>query len=415
MRFFIYCLFRAFGCCIAALPYRAIHGLGRSAGTCAYYLHRPFRKKAMVNLSIAFGTSHSEQELKAIAIHSFQNLMITILEFFRLKKSHGNLSEIVVLQENSQIEALLKERKGIVFLSAHQANWEIPFLALTDRFKGIAIGRPIKNRWLYNWVLSVREMNGGKIVMPKNAIRAGIKALLRGEFLGIVGDQAYPESPYSYPLFGTRAWTASTPALLAYKTGCPLAAGMTKRINGRYQVSASPLIWPDLNVPLKDEVPRMMDAAMKYLEASIAEQPDQWMWVHDRWKQQEINHVKREYRYGFILIVLPTDPRPFLEILPLFRTIYPRSFLTFFVPKGTSVDLQDCTVKEYEREEDLFIRDWRFQLVLDFYNSHRLRRHFLKLGASKTLHLGQMKKNCSLYEAIKTQLVKSECLKTVTF
>ncbi|MFC2049337.1 hypothetical protein ACFLR2_01535, partial [Chlamydiota bacterium] len=308
----------------------------------------------------------------------------------------------------------LNNKQGMVFLSAHQANWEIPFLALTERYKGVAIGRPIKNRWLYDWVLSVREMNGGKIVMPKNAIRAGIRALLRGEFLGIVGDQAYPESPYSYPLFGTRAWTASTPALLAYKTGSPLSAGITRRISGRYQVSGSPLIWPNLSAPLKDEVPRMMNEAMGYLEASIAEQPDQWMWVHDRWKQQGIDHVKRKYRYGFVLIILPPDPRPFLEILPLFRAIYPRSFLTFFVPKGTSASLEECTFKEYEREEDLFIRDWRFQIVLDFYNSPKLRRHFLKLGAFKALHLGKMQKNCSLHDAIKNKLVKTECLSTVT-
>ncbi len=415
MHFFVYCLFRAFGFCIGQLPYRVIHGLGRCAGTCAYYLHRPFRKKAMSNLAIAFGTTHSEEELRVIAIQSFQNLMITLLEFFRLKKSRGKLSEIVTLQENSQIDVLLKNKQGVIFLSAHQANWEIPFLVLTDRYKGIAIGRPIKNQWLYKWVLSVREMNGGKIVMPKAAIRAGIKALSKGEFLGIVGDQAYPESPYSYPLFGTRAWTASTPALLAYKTGCPLVAGKTRRINGRYHVSGSELIWPNLNVPVKDEVPRMMDAAMRYLETSIAEQPDQWMWVHDRWKQQGIDHVKRQYRFGFILIILPPDPSPFLEILPLFRAIYPRSFLTFLVPEGTSIPLENCSVKEYASEEDLFIRDWRFQMVLDFYNSRPLRRHFLKLGAFKALHLGKMKKNCPIHEAIKYKLVKSECLTTVTF
>jgi Kdo2-lipid IVA lauroyltransferase/acyltransferase len=411
MHFLIYCAFRAFGFFVSLLSYKALRHLGNFVGICAYHVHRPFRKKALANLAIAFGETKDEKERIRIAKHSFQNLMITLLEFFRFKKSHKKISEIATFEDNPELAALLNQKQGVVFLSAHQANWEIPFLALTDRYPGIAIGRPIKNKWLYKLVLSVREMNGGKIVMPKNAIRASIKALTKGEFLGIVGDQAYPESPYFYPLFGTRAWTASTPALLAYKTACPLVVGTTKRVEGRYVISGSNPIWPNLNAPMKEEVVRMMDEAMRCLEKSIAQIPGQWMWVHDRWKQQGIDHVKRKYRYGFVLITLPPDPQPFLKILPLFRAVYPRSFLTFFVPKGVSISLADCAVKEYVKESDLFVRDWRFQLVLDFYDSPKLRRHFLKLGAFKALALKNMKQKNTLEETIRHKLIKPECLK----
>lgn len=414
IQFLIYCAVRAFGFFISLLSYKSLHQLGAFAGIGAYYLHRSFRKKALANLSIAYGETKSEKERIQIAKKSFQHLMITCLEFFRFKRSKGKLSEIALLQKTPELIDLLEHKQGIVFLTAHQANWEIPFLALTELYPGIAIGRPIKNRRLYNLILSVREMNGGKIVTPKDAIRSSLRALSHGKFLGIVGDQAYPESPYSYPLFGTRAWTTSTPALLAYKTACPLVVGTTKRIDGRYIISGSKPIWPNLNAPIKEEVPRMMDEAMRCLERSISEAPEQWMWVHDRWKQQGIDHVKREYRYGFILIVLPPNPQPFLEILPLFRRIYPRSFLTFFVPKGCSISLPDCTIKEYEKESDLFVHDWRFQMILDFYDSYKLRRHFLKMGAFEALSLKEMKQKESLKETIKHQLVKSECLTAVS-
>jgi Kdo2-lipid IVA lauroyltransferase/acyltransferase len=410
MEFLVYCCFRAFGFFVSLLSYRTLHYLGNVAGICAYYLHRSFRKKALANLTIAFGETKSEQERIAIAKKSFQNLMITCLEFFRLKKSYKKISEIATFQDQPELEAWLNNKHGVVFLSAHQANWEIPFLALTERYSGIAIGRPIKNKRLYQLVLSVRQMHGGKIVLPKNAIRASLKALAKGEFLGIVGDQAYPESPYFYPLFGTRAWTASTPALLAYKTGSPLVAGTTKRHEGSYIIAGSPLIWPNLNAPIKDEVPRMMDEAMRHLEKSIALAPEQWMWVHDRWKQQGIDHVKRKYRYGFVLITLPPDPQNFLDLFPLFRKIYPRSFLTFFVPKGRAFSFSDCTILEYEKESDLLVRDWRYQLVLDFYDSRKVRRHFLKLGAFKALSLHHMKKRNTLAETIMHALVKPECI-----
>lgn len=415
--FLVYCCFRAFGWFISLLPYRIIHGFGKIAGSGAYHLHRSFRKKALANLAIAYGDKKNEEERKKIAKRSFQNLMITCLEFFRLKKSKGRFSEIVSIEGMDEADKLLQKKQGLIFLTGHQANWEIPFLAATSRFQGVAIGRPIKNKWLYNWVLSIREMNGGKIVMPKNAIRQGMRALKEGKFLGIVGDQAVPDSPYAYPLFGTRAWTSSAPALLAYKTGCPIVVCCNKRVGHRYHITGSLPIWPNLSNPIKEEVPRLMDEAMRFLEASIQRKPEEWMWVHDRWKQQGIDHVKREFRYGFILIILPPDPTPCLPLLPLLRKIYPRSFLTFFVPEHLELSIDGCEVRRYRSEQDLFVRDWRFQLVIDFYGSKKLCRHFRKLGAFKTLDVPKMQKmapGLSFAETLKQALVKAECLKDVS-
>ncbi len=396
-----YILFRFFGFWISLLPHRVLLLIGRFTGWCAFYLHRPFRKKALANLAIAYGDTKSEEERKKLAIASFQNLMITLLEFFQLK---GKSSRLVTLEENTEVASLLEKKQGVIFLTGHQANWEIPFLAVSNRFPGIAIGRPINNPHLYKWVLSVRESNGGKIVMPKSAIRQGMRALKEGKFLGIVGDQAFPSSPYSYPLFGTRAWTTSTPALLAYKTNSPIVVAMTQRVKGHYQVASSPPIWPDLTKPMKDDVVRIMDEAIGSLEKSIQKRPEQWMWVHDRWKQQGVDHVKRVYRYGFILVILP--PNPDLSLVTTLRKIYPRSFLTFYAPKGCDIPGEE--VRFYENEHDLLQRDWRFQLVLDFYDSPKARRHFKKLAAFKALSLPHDR------DTIIQTLVKPECHTTVS-
>lgn len=384
-----YYLLRMIGGIISLLPYPTLHAVGRTLGVVIYYVHRPFRKKTMTNLAIAYGKTKSIEERRKIAKRSFQNLMITCLEFFRLKKSKGKLAEIVTMEGGEEVFKLIEKGQGIVFLTGHQANWEIPFIGLTAHAKGIAIGRPIKNKRLYEWVLSVREMNGGKIVMPRFAIKKGMEALGRGEFLGIVGDQAFPESSYSYPLFGTRAWTTSAPALIAYRTKSPLVVAMTKRVKGKYVITGSPLLWPDTTKPLKEEVVRLMDEAMGYLERSIQERPHEWMWQHDRWKQQQIDHVKRKYRYGFVLVVLPLE----IDIdFTMFRKIYPRSFLTFLAPKGAHIPIHDVDVIEYREEKDLFLDDWRYQIVIDLYGCAKMRRHYRNLGAFQTLSLQKMKK-----------------------
>ena len=68
--------------------------------------------------------------------------------------------------------------------------------------KGLAIGKPIKNKYLYERVKSIREKNGGKITVPKSALKHGLKALRRGVFLGILGDQGMPSSDFSLPFLG---------------------------------------------------------------------------------------------------------------------------------------------------------------------------------------------------------------------
>lgn len=382
-----YLFVRLFGALISLLPYSAIHALGRITGSLIYYVYTPYRKKAMSNLAIAYGNTKTEKERKKLARQSFQNLMITCLEFFRLKKK--DLPKVIKMVEPEKVTTLQEKGQGIVFLTGHQANWEIPFLCVNMLSPGgVAVGRPINNPRLYKWVLSVRQMNGGKIVMPRQTIKAGLKALRAGKYIGIVGDQAFPESDYSYPLFGTRAWSTTAPALLAYKAKCPIIVGTTHRKSGYYEVRGSSPLWPNYDLPMKDSVTDLMDRAFKHLEESIKGSPDQWMWIHDRWKQQEIDHVKRIYRYGFILVLVPKNAPD--DIRARLEKIYPRSFLTFLTP-----------------EDDLFCRDWRYQLVLDFVGLPKVRRHFCKLGAVRAIPL--------TLENMKQTLVKPECQHTVSF
>lgn len=385
-----YLLFRFFGFFLSLLPHTVLYTLGCGLGWVAFYLHVPFRKKALNNLAIAYGETKSEKERRRIAIASFQSLLVTLLEFLYLQKNQKKqLEALVSLEDTEQSMCLLEQKQGVVFLVAHQANWEVPFLALTRHFPGVAIGKPTKNQRLYRWILSVRESYGGKILEPDDAIRLGLEAIQEGKFVGIVGDQAFPTSSYSYPLFGTRAWTSTTPALLAYKTGAPLIVGTIERKGRHYLVRGSPPIWPAYDTSYKEEVSRMMDIAMAHLEKSFYAHPEQWMWIHDRWKPKGVKRIKRIYRHGFILILLPKGADPTLPAL--LRKIYPDSFLTVYAPKDTLPSSTEYEVRYYEREEELFIKDPRFQMVFDFCNLPALRKHLCRSGALRAEYFTQDK------------------------
>lgn len=392
-----YGLIRLISYPFSLMSYKLIHRIGRALGSCAYYLDRHHRKRVLNNLAIAESLQLSHEERKKIAKESFQNLVITTMEYFRLKASRNNLEEIVTAENRELLDEIYDQGKGFIIFSGHQSNWEVPFLELTRCWKGAAIGRPIKNKALYDYILSIRQLFGGKVIPPKSALKSGTQILKEGHFFGFAGDQGLPESSYSYPFFGTRAWTSAGPAILAYKTNSPIIVLTNKRENNKYTTHYSKPIYPNVESALKTEVIRMMDEANKLLEDSIRHSPGEYLWQHNKWKQTEVNHVKREYRHDFILIALPEDPEKFHSIFPylnILKKVYARGFFTFLIPqkfrKEADLDFGQCLF--YENESELYRDDWKTQMLLDFIDSKKMRQHYLNKSAFKALRLSEILK-----------------------
>ena len=139
----------------------------------------------MSNLALASSLQLDDKQILEIAKQSFENLAINCLEFPRLEVEK-NLASIIHCENPEVASQLYAKGHGIIFFCAHQANWEVLFLDGTTRMKGVAIGKSIKNKRLYQWIVSIRERNGGKIIAPHNAVREGFRALKKGAFLGIV-------------------------------------------------------------------------------------------------------------------------------------------------------------------------------------------------------------------------------------
>lgn len=379
------------------MSYTRIHALGKTLGTLCYYLLPKFRKRTLSNLALASTLNLSEKQIRSIAKESFQNLVITCLEYPKLARERA-IEQLASCENPETAEALLKSGKSVIFFCGHQANWEILFLEGTRRMKGVAIGRPVKNQLLYNWVLVMREKHGGKIISPKNAVKEGLRALRKGGcFLGIVGDQGMPDSGYQSLFFGKKAWTSPLPAILSYRTGSPIIVATTKREAGKYVIHYSDPLWPRAEDTLENETKRLMGETLKLLEDKIKERPGEWLWQHNRWKQQTPEKLKKRFRHESIAIILPDVKEAFEAILShlhTFKEIYPHEFLTFFVPKvfcPVSL-LQDVEQIPYENLDDLLIRDYRFKLLFNFSSYPEVRAHFLKLSAFDVLSFADLKK-----------------------
>lgn len=397
--FLSYVLIRTLTFPLRFVPYRWIHRLGNAFGRLAFHLIPSYRKRALSNLALAKSLALNNEQIIETAKQTFGNLAINCLEYAKLG-ADNRLQDTIECQNLEVVQNLQNKGQGSIFFCAHQANWEILFLYGTLLMKGVAIGKPIKNSRLYNWIVSIREKNGGKIIAVKNGIREGLRALKSGAFLGIVGDQSTAGSGHHSLFFGRPAWTSSAPALLAYKTNCPIIFVETKRIQGKYQISFSKPIWPDLTKPLETQVSQMMDQTLELLEKSIKATPGQWLWQHNRWKQQGIQKILRKFRYDSICILLPEDPEAFAKInqhLPTLKEIYPTESFFLFTHRLNVPSIEAEEIFYYEKAEELLREDYRFKLVLNFTENQKVKPYYLRLSAFKVLSLSDLKKLAKPY------------------
>ena len=387
---FNYLLIRIFSFPFGFFPYQWIHWIGRRIGSVAYYCMRDYRKRALSNLALANDLHiKSEKELIRIAKQSFQNLAINVLEYPRFDREK-DLSRVIRCDNPEVANALHQKGQGIIFFCGHQSNWEALFLDGTSRMKGIAIGKSIKNAHLYRWVVSIREKMGGKIIAPRNAVKEGLRALRKGTFMGIVGDQGMPDSGYSFPFLGRKAWTTTAPALLAYKTNSPIIVATTRRIKGGYRIHYSEPIWPQLNEPLDQETVRLMNASLTILQESIQASPGEWLWQHNRWKQQTPQILYKRFRKDCICVILPDDPVQFAKIqphLPTLKQIYPSDFLFLLVPEAfKNAALIPAEIIYYREPKNIYLRDYRFKLIFNF-TAYSVKKHYEKLSAFEVIDI----------------------------
>jgi len=377
----IYYFIRIFTYPLSFFPIKTIHLLGKIIGSLAFYIMPEYRKTALSNLALSnLNLKKKNKNIKKIARKSFQNLAINILEFLKLSKmKNENLKNFITCKNPQKAQKLYKNKKGIIFFCGHQANWDLLFIDGNLRMKGVAIARPIENKKLYKWLLSIREKTNGKIVNKKNGIKEGLKALREGKFLGIVTDQGMPSSNYSFDFLGRKAYFSNISALLSYKTNSPIIVATIKRKNYKYFIDYSDPIFPNNKNSKEKEVKYLMDKSFKLLEESIKKNPDQWLWQHNMWKKQTPTKIYKKFRRDSIAIILPKEKKLFYQIikaLPTIKDLYKEEFVSLYIPSiYKNIKLPIDEIVEYKNFKKM-AKDYKFKLVYNFSKNRKIKRHF---------------------------------------
>jgi KDO2-lipid IV(A) lauroyltransferase len=253
-------------------------------------MDRRHQKVAMENLRLAFGTEKSDQELRSIAQRSYQHLGFSLAELARVMVSPPQrVMEWVRIEGMDHFIDAHKKGRGVLYLTAHLGNWEL--MALTQSLQGYPISvvaRPVDNPLLEGLLSSLRSRWGNRVVRKGGALREVLKLLKRGETVGFLLDQNVAiDQGVFVNFFGRLACTHKTLALLALKTGAAVLPAFTFREEeNKHRIVVEPPVSLEESGDTERDLVINTQKFTSLIESYIRKYPDQWLWVHRRWKTQ---------------------------------------------------------------------------------------------------------------------------------
>jgi len=248
----------------------------------------PIRKKVVFkNLKIAF-PEHDYQINKKLAYKIYLSFAITLVEILYLPymKKH-ELIEAVECSNPQLILEKFKEGRGVILLSSHFGNWEFGAIsiAMQVHLPFSVIVKPLRNPLVYKWMNNARTKFGNEVVPLGVSIRKTYQTLKEKKIVAMVADQRGPSEGVRVDFFGKKVSVYTGPAALALKTSAPLICGIAIRgKNYKYKMDLVEISQQNLPQGEEEKILEISQRYTSYLEKVIRENPEQWLWMHNRWK-----------------------------------------------------------------------------------------------------------------------------------
>ncbi|MBI4398765.1 MAG: lysophospholipid acyltransferase family protein [Candidatus Omnitrophica bacterium] len=289
-RFWLYIAARIAIFIFRLLPRRAALALAEWGGALAYEWLGKYRQTALANLELAYGNEKSYAELETIARGSFINCAKSAADWVlypRFNRSNWR-SVIHWNDELERVGNLLAQGKGLIVVTGHFGNWEM--LAASFRlfgFPGAVVGRRIYYEPYNRFIVNARLSKGVKTYYRDDSPRELLKVLRSNQILGIVADQDVDSIEGIFiPFFGKLAYTPVAPARLSIATGAPIVPAFILRNPGddTYRLVVEEPVYPDASRSREEETLRLTEYWNGAIEKYVRQCPDQWVWMHRRWK-----------------------------------------------------------------------------------------------------------------------------------
>jgi Kdo2-lipid IVA lauroyltransferase/acyltransferase len=236
------------------------------------------RRTAVRNLEMAgFG---QRKEITDGVFRSIARTLVTFAQFPAMTRD--NIGRWIRYEGLENLQNALDKGRGVLIATAHLGNWELSAFAhaLMTGPMNIVV-RPLDNRRVDGFVERQRALSGNRIIEKKDAARGILRALAANEAVGILIDQNTSiEQGVFIDFFGVKACAGSAFAKLAHHSGAPVIPGFAlwSEKESRHVLRFYP------PVEMMGDVAADTQRIHAVLESAIREHPDQWLWIHRRWK-----------------------------------------------------------------------------------------------------------------------------------
>ena len=288
LRFFLWAGLVGLRAAFRWMPRRLGLKLCAGLGATAYFLLRSERRKALLHLRWAFEEERGVEARRRIALESFRNLGRTFFEVLTLDRlSRNDVDRLVKFEGEDALKAAAAHGRGVIFVTGHIGNWELLGLAVAMRYPLAVVAAPIYDPRVEALMVRLRAAHGVETLVrdAPGSLRRLLATLRKGGVVGILIDQDTKTDGVFVPFFGREAYTPTGAARLALRTGAAVVVGFLIR-EGRDRhrgVIRGPLILHasgNMDRDVRDQTARFT----KIIEDQIRETPEQWVWMHERWR-----------------------------------------------------------------------------------------------------------------------------------
>jgi Kdo2-lipid IVA lauroyltransferase/acyltransferase len=270
------------------LPRSVARLVGAAFAAIAYRVRTPLRRAAQTNLRIAF-PEISETKRDEIIRRMVRQVGWMAAEFSQLPKySRDNIENIVVIDGSENFDAAKRRGKGVLFLTGHMSAWELSsFAHALYGYPLHFLVRPVSNRRVDALVNGYRCLSGNQPIDKNRSARAILKVLADAGTVGILMDHntSLDEGVF-VDFFGVPASTSSGLARLALRTDAAVVPGflLWDASRRKYRLRFEPTVELSRTGDEECDVRENTQRFTRVIEEFVRAHPDQWLWVHKRWK-----------------------------------------------------------------------------------------------------------------------------------
>jgi KDO2-lipid IV(A) lauroyltransferase len=288
---------KAFCTTIGSIPQQYHAPLALLLGRLWFFFDKRHRDITINNLRKAYQSQENHVEIVILAKKVFTSLILTIFEIcWAMSQKIENIDVIIDRSDVRFMKEALNKKKGALILTGHLGNWELmPYVVCLEGIKSNAVYRPLDFKPMDRFVINMRSRLGSNLIPAKDALRKIITALRKNEIVGLLIDQnSDPRNGVVIDFFERPAFASKGLAIIARQTGAPVIPAFLVREDKGFRFLSGPEIpFVRTGDPRKD----IEINTQRYniaIEKAVRQYPEQWFWLHRRWKTKVSSQWPRQ-------------------------------------------------------------------------------------------------------------------------